>query len=79
MGRARAAALLALLLLVPSCDWAGDSKAVRVPYAELKQRIEESHARLTRAIGEGALDQAPSATRELNARFNELSAQASGA
>ncbi len=77
MGKTRTAASLAALLLVSSCQWAGDTKAVRVPFANLKQRLEESQATLKRAIEEGSLDRTPAAIRALGERFDEISAQSS--
>lgn len=76
-GTARAAASLAMAFLLVSCGWAGDSKAVRVSFAQIKQQIEETRAGLKSAIDEGSLDRVPALNQALNAQLDQLSAQSS--
>jgi len=73
----RAAVFLAMVFLLVSCGWAGDNKAVRVSFAQIKQQIEETHASLKRAVDEGALDRLPALDRQLNTQIDELSKQSS--
>lgn len=75
--RTRAACLLAALLAVPSCQWAGDTKAVRVPFAELKQRVEDARARIESAVQEGSVDRVPALDQALNAELDAAAAQSS--
>ncbi|HLF05599.1 MAG TPA: hypothetical protein VI893_00230 [Thermoplasmata archaeon] len=76
-GPVRAAATLALVTLLASCGWAGDDKAVRVPFAQIKQQIAEAHSNLKRAVDEGSLDRLPALQRNFNAQLDAVSAQSS--
>lgn len=73
--RTRAALVLAALLAGSSCQWAGDTKAVRVPFVELKQRIVDAQSRIASAVQEGSMDRVPALDQALNAELDAASAQ----
>ncbi len=75
--RTRAACLIAALLAVSSCQWAGDTKAVRVPFAELRQRLEDARSRLESAVQEGSVDRVPALDQALSAELDAAAAQSS--
>jgi hypothetical protein len=75
--RTLAGVLVATILGASSCQWAGDTKAVRVPFADLSRRVEEARSRLESAINEGSADRVPALTRALNAELDAASAQSS--
>jgi hypothetical protein len=63
-------ALVAAQLAVPSCQWAGDTQAARIPFAALKRQVDDVHARLTSAIQNGEADRVPGLDREMNATLD---------
>jgi len=71
------AALLATLASAPSCQWAGDTKAVRVDFAALGSQLDDVNTRLTSAIQNGDAEHVPSLDKELNAVFDAAMNQAS--
>ncbi|TMQ55458.1 MAG: hypothetical protein E6K74_03175 [Candidatus Eisenbacteria bacterium] len=70
------AALLAGLA-ASSCQWAGDTKAVRVSFSALKDTIEDVSARLDGAVEEGSADRVPAIDRELNTVLDTAEKQSS--
>jgi hypothetical protein len=78
--RVRAVAVGASILALASaasCQWAGDSKAVRVPFSDLKQKVDDVNTRLTSAVQSGSADQVPALDKELNAALDQVEGQSS--
>lgn len=71
------AALSAALLAAPSCQWAGDTKAVHVSFAALKAQVDDVNSRLTSAIQNGDSDRVPGLDKELNAAMDAAMSQSS--
>ena len=69
------ALFLATLLSLSSCQWAGDTKAARVPFSDLKQRVSDAHSSITSAVRESAFDRVPDLDRALNAELDAVTAQ----
>jgi hypothetical protein len=63
-------ALLVALLLAPSCEWAGDTNAARVPFAALKRQVDDVQARLNSAVQNGEAERVPDLDREMNATLD---------
>jgi hypothetical protein len=70
-------ALFAALLGAPSCQWAGDAKAVHVSFAALRSQVDDVNTRLTSAIQNGDAERVPALDKELNAAFDASMNQAS--
>ena len=77
LARTRAASILATLVAVSSCQWAGDTKAVRVPFREVKQRVEEAHSSLAAAVEDGSVEDVPALDQALNAELDAAMGQSS--
>ena len=75
--RALAGALLALTLAVSSCQWAGDTKAVKADFAVLKKQVDDVNTRLTTAIQNNEADRVASLDKEMNAVLDAAMNQAS--
>lgn len=75
--RALAGALLALTLAVSSCQWAGDTKAVKADFAVLKKQVDDVNTRLTAAIQNNEADRVASLDKEMNAVLDAAMNQAS--
>jgi len=60
-----------------SCQWGGDTKAVKVSYAALRQQVDDVNTRLTTAIQNGEAEKVPGLDRELNAALDASMNQAS--
>jgi len=70
-------ALLAVSLTGSSCQWAGDTKAVKVDFAALKTQVEDVNTRLTTAIENNEPDKVLSLDKEMNAALDTAMNQAS--
>ncbi len=77
LSRWTAAAAVLVALGVASCQWAGDTKAVHVSYAALRQQVDDVNTRLTTAIQNGETEKVPGLDRELNAVLDASMNQAS--
>jgi hypothetical protein len=75
--RTLAGFLIAALFGLSSCQWAGDTKAVRVPFADLSRQVEEARSSLESAVNDGSMDRVPALTRTLSAELDAASAQSS--
>jgi hypothetical protein len=71
------AALSVAALAAPSCQWAGDTKAVHVSFAALKTQVDDVNTRLTSAIQSGESDKVPGLDKELNAAMDAAMSQSS--
>jgi len=71
--------ILGLLVIAActSCQWAGDTKAARVPFSALKQSLDDVNTRLTSAVQSGSSDQVPSLDKEMNAALDQIQSQSS--
>jgi hypothetical protein len=69
--------LLAALWAAPSCQWAGDTKAVRVSFAALRTQLADVSSRLNSAIENGDSEHIPALDKELNAVLDASMNQAS--
>jgi hypothetical protein len=72
-----AAALLAASLTGSSCQWAGDTKAVKADFAVLKKQVDDVNTRLTSAIQNNEADRVASLDKEMNAVLDAAMNQAS--
>jgi hypothetical protein len=70
-------ALSATLVAAPSCQWAGDTKAVRVSFAALRTKLDDVNTRLSSAIENGEADRVSGLDKELNAVLDASMNQAS--
>jgi len=70
-------ALLAVSLTGSSCQWAGDTKAVKVDFAALKTQVDDVNTRLTTAIENNEPDKVLSLDKEMNAALDTAMNQAS--
>jgi hypothetical protein len=70
-------ALLAASLTGSSCQWAGDTKAVKVDFAALKTQVDDVNTRLTTAIENNEPDRVLSLDKEMNAALDTAMNQAS--
>jgi hypothetical protein len=68
---------LGLVLVTPSCQWAGDTKAVKVSYAALKTQLDDVNTRLANAIQNNETDRVTGLDKELNAVLDAAMNQAS--
>ena len=68
---------LSLCLLAASCQWAGDTKAVKVSFSALKSQIDDVNTRLTSAIQNGEYDRVTGLDKELNTAMDAAMNQAS--
>jgi hypothetical protein len=71
------AALSVALLAAPSCQWAGDTKAVHISFAALKAQVDDVNTRLTSAIQSGESDKILGLDKELNAAMDAAMSQSS--
>ncbi len=71
------AALSLALLAAPSCQWAGDTKAVRVSFGALKSRVDDVNTRLTAAIQNGEAERVAALDKEMNAVLDAAMSQSS--
>ncbi|HMI30515.1 MAG TPA: hypothetical protein VK527_02165 [Candidatus Limnocylindrales bacterium] len=71
------AALLAVPILAPSCQWAGDPKAARASFVVLKQQVEDVSSRLYSAIESGENDRVLGLDKELNTTMDAAMKQSS--
>jgi hypothetical protein len=70
-------ALAAALVAAPSCQWAGDTKAVRVSFAALRARVDDVNTRLASAIENNDAEHVPALDKEMNAVLDAAMNQAS--
>ena len=70
-------ALSAALVAAPSCQWAGDTKAVRVSFAALRTRVDDVNTRLASAIENNESDKVTGLDKEMNAALDTAMNQAS--
>jgi hypothetical protein len=79
--RLRSAGLLLALSLAlasaPSCQWAGDTKAVHVSFAALRTQLDDVNTRLSSAIQSGDAEHVPALDKELKAVLEAAMNQAS--
>jgi len=75
----RCACLLAALALalLPSCQWAGDTKAVHVSFSALRTQLDDVNTRLGSAIENNDAERVPALDKELNAVLDASMNQAS--
>jgi len=71
------ASLVLAVLMTPSCQWAGDTKAVKVSFAALKTQLDDVNTRLSNAVQNGEYDRVPGLDKELNAVLDAAMNQAS--
>lgn len=71
------AGLLSVVLGAPSCQWAGDTSAVKVSYAALRQQLDDVNSRLVRAVQNGESDRIAGLDREMNVALDAATKQAS--
>ena len=57
---------LGAVLMTASCQWAGDTKAVKVSFAALKTQLDDVNTRLNNAIQNNETDRIQSLDKELN-------------
>jgi hypothetical protein len=69
--------VLGLALVAPSCQWAGDTKAVKVSFAALKTQLDDVNTRLTNAIQNNETDRVTGLDKELNTVLDAAMNQAS--
>ena len=72
-----AVALLAVSLAASSCQWAGDTKAVKADFAVLKTQVDDVNTRLTAAIQNNQADKVASLDKEMNTVLDAAMNQAS--
>ena len=72
-----AVALIAASLTASSCQWAGDTKAVKVDFAALKTQLVDVNGRLTSAIQDNQADKVAGLDKEMNAVLDASMNQAS--
>ena len=70
-------ALLAVSLAASSCQWAGDTKAVKADFAVLKTQVDDVNTRLTAAIQNNQADKVASLDKEMNTVLDAAMNQAS--
>jgi len=70
-------AALVAVVLVSSCQWAGDTKAVKVSFAALKTQLDDVNTRLNSAIQNNEPDRVVNIDKELNAVLDASMNQAS--
>jgi len=70
-------ALLAVSLAGTSCQWAGDTKAVKADFAVLKTQVDDVNTRLTAAIQNNEADKVASLDKEMNTVLDAAMNQAS--
>jgi len=68
---------LGTVLMTASCQWAGDTKAVKVSFAALKTQLEDVNTRLTNAIQNNETDRVTGLDKELNTVLDAAMNQAS--
>jgi len=68
---------LGTVLMTASCQWAGDTKAVKVSFAALKTQLDDVNTRLTNAIQSNETDRVAGLDKELNAVLDAAMNQAS--
>ena len=68
---------LAALLLPVSCQWAGDTKAVKVSFAALRTQVDDVNTRLNNAIQNNEPERVPALDKEMNAVLDQTMSQAS--
>ena len=70
-------AALVAATLTSSCQWAGDTKAVKVSFAALKTQLDDVNTRLNSAIQNNEPDRVVNLDKELNAVLDASMNQAS--
>src|SRR5262249_26322104 len=70
-------ALSLCFLAMPSCQWAGDTKAVKVSFAALKSQVDDVNTRLASAVQNGETDRIPGLDKEMNTGLDAAMNQAS--
>jgi len=68
---------LGAVLMTASCQWAGDTKAVKVSFAALNTQLEDVNTRLTNAIQNNETDRVTGLDKELNTVLDAAMNQAS--
>jgi hypothetical protein len=68
---------LGAVLMTASCQWAGDTKAVKVSFAALKTQLDDVNTRLNNAIQNNETDRIQSLDKELNTVLDAAMDQAS--
>ncbi|HZI89812.1 MAG TPA: hypothetical protein VFD83_05105 [Candidatus Polarisedimenticolia bacterium] len=69
--------LFAALVCVASCQWAGDTKAVKVSFAAIRTQVDDVNTRLTNAIQNNEPDRVQALDKELNTALDTAMNQAS--
>jgi hypothetical protein len=70
-------AALVAVTVASSCQWAGDTKAVKVSFAALKTQLDDVNTRLNNAIQNNEPDRVANIDKELNAVLDASMNQAS--
>jgi hypothetical protein len=70
-------ALVSVALLASSCQWAGDTGAVKVSFAALRAQLDDVNTRLTTAIQNGEAERVGVLDKELNTVLDAAMAQSS--
>jgi hypothetical protein len=70
-------ALISVALLASSCQWAGDTGAVKVSFAALRSQLDDVNTRLTTAIQNGEAERVGVLDKELNTVLDAAMAQSS--
>ena len=70
-------AVLVAVALTSSCQWAGDTKAVKVSFKALKAQLDDVNTRLNSAIQNNEPDRVVNIDKELNAVLDASMNQAS--
>lgn len=68
---------LGIVLSTASCQWAGDTKAVKVSFAALKTQLDDVNTRLNNAIQNNETDRVTGLDKELNTVLDAAMNQAS--
>ena len=71
------AVLLGVSLTAGSCQWAGDTKAVKVDFSALKAQVDDVNTRLNNAIQNNESDKVVGLDKEMNAVLDAAMNQAS--
>ena len=69
--------VLAALVTISSCQWAGDAKAVKVSFAALKSQVDDVNTRLNSAIQNNESDRVVGLDKEMNTVLDTAMNQAS--
>ena len=71
------AVMLGVCLGAASCQWAGDTKAVKADFSVLKTQVDDVNTRLTNAIQNNEYDRVPGLDKEMNAVLDAAMNQSS--